>query len=163
MLLVHARSETLYCVQIEGAADEGGRGQSIWDTFSHKMGKTHNGDTGDVAVDFYHRFESDIQMMQSIGVKMFRFSISWSRVLPQGTGKVNPVYLDWVALSLQSQQSIMVGAEIETKQNDVPCPSDRRWLGQTSLACHACIALCRQTCQSECLLGKEDEDESILK
>ena len=76
-------------MQIEGAANEGGRGPSIWDTFAHTPSKTHNGDTGDVAIDFYHRFEADIDLMKSLGVKMFRFSLSWSRILPQGVGKVS--------------------------------------------------------------------------
>jgi beta-glucosidase/6-phospho-beta-glucosidase/beta-galactosidase len=61
---------------------------SIWDTFSHTPGKTAQGHTGDVAVDFYHRYEADIAIMKSLGVKMFRFSISWPRILPQGTGRV---------------------------------------------------------------------------
>ena len=61
---------------------------SIWDTFSHTPGKTAQGHTGDVAVDFYHRYEADIAIMKSLDVKMFRFSISWPRILPQGTGRV---------------------------------------------------------------------------
>jgi beta-glucosidase len=76
--------------QIEGAADEGGRGPSIWDTFSHTPGKTRNGDTGDLADDHYHRFREDIDLMAAIGVNAYRFSISWSRLIPEGTGAVNP-------------------------------------------------------------------------
>lgn len=75
-------------MQIEGAVDTDGRKPSIWDTFSHTPGKTHNGDTGDTACDFYHRYKDDIAMMKSLGVKMFRFSISWTRIFPNGKGKV---------------------------------------------------------------------------
>jgi len=77
--------------QVEGAYKEEGRGMSIWDTFSHTPGKTAQGHTGDVAVDFYHRYEADIAIMKSLGVKMVRFSISWPRVLPQGSGRVRSV------------------------------------------------------------------------
>ncbi|WP_412519004.1 beta-glucosidase [Actinomadura madurae] len=71
--------------QIEGAAREDGRAPSIWDTFSHTPGKTLNGDTGDVATDHYHRRQDDIATMAELGIGAYRFSISWSRVLPDGT------------------------------------------------------------------------------
>jgi len=71
--------------QIEGAAREGGRGPSIWDQFCSIPGNVANGDNGDVACDHYHRFEEDIKLMAEMGVKAYRFSISWSRVLPTGT------------------------------------------------------------------------------
>lgn len=76
--------------QVEGAAREGGRGPSVWDTFSHMAGRTANGDTGDVATDHYHRFRGDVQVMQKMGVEAYRFSFSWSRILPNGTGRANP-------------------------------------------------------------------------
>ena len=75
--------------QVEGAANEGGRGPSIWDTFSHTPGRTHNGDTGDVTVDHYHRYPEDVALMAELGVNAYRFSISWSRLLPNGVGHVN--------------------------------------------------------------------------
>ncbi|HEX6293126.1 MAG TPA: GH1 family beta-glucosidase [Herpetosiphonaceae bacterium] len=81
--------------QIEGAVAEDGRAPSIWDTFSHMPGKTHSGDTGDVACDHYHRWETDIQLMQQIGCQAYRFSIAWPRVLPQGTGQTNAQGLDF--------------------------------------------------------------------
>jgi beta-glucosidase len=71
--------------QIEGAVKEDGRGPSIWDVFSHTPGKTHNGDTGDVACDHYHRLEEDIAIMKQMGLKNYRMSLSWSRLLPNGT------------------------------------------------------------------------------
>ena len=81
--------------QVEGAVNEDGRGQSIWDTFSHTQGKVHNGDTGDVSVDFYHRYTEDIQLMKELGLKTFRFSIAWSRIFPTGTGTPNPQGLNF--------------------------------------------------------------------
>ena len=81
--------------QIEGAADEDGRGPSIWDTFSHEAGRTANGDTGDVACDHYHRWADDAALMRELGIGSYRFSVSWSRVLPDGTGTVNQPGLDF--------------------------------------------------------------------
>jgi beta-glucosidase len=81
--------------QVEGAVKEDGRKPSIWDTFSHTPGKTHDGDTGDVADDFYHRYKEDIQTMKGLGCKVFRLSIAWSRVFPDGTGQPNPKGLDF--------------------------------------------------------------------
>ena len=80
--------------QVEGAVKEDGRGPTIWDTFSHTPGKTHNGDTGDVADDDYHRYKQDIAIMQELGLKTCRFSIAWSRIFPDGTGKPNPKGID---------------------------------------------------------------------
>lgn len=76
--------------QIEGAAKDGGRGPSIWDTYSHTPGKVLNGDTGDVACDHYHRLEEDLDLIQSLGVDSYRFSIAWPRVQPLGYGAWNP-------------------------------------------------------------------------
>jgi len=81
--------------QVEGAVKEDGRGPSIWDTFAHTPGKTHNGDTGDVADDHYHRYKEDIALMQALGLKTYRFSVAWTRVFPQGTGAPNPKGLDF--------------------------------------------------------------------
>ena len=81
--------------QVEGAVKEGGRGPSIWDTFSHTPGKTHNGDTGDVADDFYHLYPKDIALMKELGLKTFRFSVAWTRIFPTGTGAPNQQGLDF--------------------------------------------------------------------
>ena len=75
--------------QIEGAWNEDGKGESIWDRFCHKSGHINNGDTGDVACDHYHRYESDIKIMKEMGLKAYRFSISWSRIFPNGYGEPN--------------------------------------------------------------------------
>jgi beta-glucosidase len=81
--------------QVEGAVNEGGRGKTIWDTFSHMPGKVANGDTGDIADDGYHRYKSDIQLMKSLGLKGCRFSVAWSRIFPNGSGAPNPEGLDY--------------------------------------------------------------------
>ncbi len=81
--------------QVEGAVGEDGRGPSIWDTFSHTAGKTHNGDTGDVADDYYHRYNSDIEVMKTLGLQTCRFSVSWSRIFPTGKGQANSKGLDF--------------------------------------------------------------------
>ncbi len=81
--------------QIEGAVNEDGRKPSIWDTFSHTPGKTHNGDTGDIADDSYHLYKEDVKLLRNLGAKCYRFSISWSRIFPDGTGQPNPKGLDY--------------------------------------------------------------------
>ena len=81
--------------QIEGAVKEDGRGPSIWDTFAHTLGKTFNGDTGDVADDSYHLYKEDVQLLKALGVSTYRMSISWSRVFPEGTGEPNQRGMDY--------------------------------------------------------------------
>jgi beta-glucosidase len=81
--------------QIEGAWNEDGKGESIWDRFSHTAGKIKNGDTGDIACDHYHRYKEDVTLMKELGLRAYRFSISWPRVLPQGRGNINKPGLDF--------------------------------------------------------------------
>lgn len=81
--------------QVEGAANEDGRGKSIWDTFSHTPGKVLNNDNGDIACDHYHRYKEDFQLVKSLNAKAYRFSISWSRIFPDGTGSPNQKGLDF--------------------------------------------------------------------
>ena len=81
--------------QIEGAVNEDGRGLTIWDTFSHTKGKIVNGDTGDVACDFYHRYPEDIALVKELNMDVFRFSLAWSRILPEGRGKANQKGIDF--------------------------------------------------------------------
>ena len=75
--------------QIEGAAREDGRGPSIWDAYCRLPGRVKNGDTGDVACDHYHRYAEDIALMRNLGVKAYRFSVAWPRVMPAGRGATN--------------------------------------------------------------------------
>jgi beta-glucosidase len=81
--------------QIEGAWNEDGKGRSIWDTYAHTPGKMKNGDTGDVAIDHYHRYKEDVKVMKDLGANAYRFSISWPRTFPDGTGPINQKGLDF--------------------------------------------------------------------
>ena len=81
--------------QIEGGYLDDGRTPSIWDVFAAKPGKTHNGVTPAIACDSYHRFDRDLASMKALGVNSYRFSISWSRVLPQGVGQLNDKGMDY--------------------------------------------------------------------
>jgi beta-glucosidase len=81
--------------QVEGAVKADGRGESIWDRFAATPGKVRNGETGEVACDFYRRYPEDIALMKELGLGAFRFSIAWPRVLPDGRGRVNQAGLDF--------------------------------------------------------------------
>jgi beta-glucosidase len=81
--------------QIEGAWNEDGKGPSIWDWFSHLPGKTVRGENGDTACDHYHRWQEDLDLLRGLGVGAYRFSVSWSRVMPEGRGRVNPAGMDF--------------------------------------------------------------------
>jgi beta-glucosidase len=81
--------------QIEGAWNDDGKGESIWDRFSHTPGNVANGDAGDVACDHYHRYLEDVTLLKELGVKVYRFSTSWPRVLPEGKGEANRAGLDF--------------------------------------------------------------------
>lgn len=75
--------------QIEGAFDEDGKGPSVWDTFSKISGKTYENTNGDIAIDHYHRYKEDVRLMAEMGLKAYRFSVAWSRVIPDGEDEIN--------------------------------------------------------------------------
>jgi len=81
--------------QIEGAWNEDGKGESIWDKFTHKKGKIKNNDTGDTACNHYHLYKDDVKIMKKIGLDAYRFSLSWPRILPEGRGKLNQKGIDF--------------------------------------------------------------------
>src|SRR6516225_4151384 len=100
--------------QIEGAVGEDGRGPSIWDTFTHTPGKIRNDNNGDIAADHYHRYRDDVQSMKALAVTAYRFSISWPRISPQGTGTQNP------------KASIFYARPLETLASNGTAPSQMR-------------------------------------
>ena len=81
--------------QIEGAAFEDGKGAEIWDVFARTPGKTYGGQTPDIACDYYHKYPEQLAMMRGLGVDSHRFSFSWARVMPDGTGRVNQQGVDF--------------------------------------------------------------------
>jgi beta-glucosidase len=81
--------------QIEGAPHEDGKGESIWDRFTHTPGAIYGGDNADVACDHYHRWREDVDLMAELGLNAYRFSVAWTRVLPEGRGAVNAAGLDF--------------------------------------------------------------------
>jgi beta-glucosidase len=95
--------------QVEGAWNEDGKGPSIWDTYAHTPGRIEHGDTGDVANDHYHRYREDVALMQSMGAQSYRFSVSWPRIFPDGTGTPNPKGLDFYSRLVDE----LLGAGIE--------------------------------------------------
>lgn len=103
--------------QIEGAVQEDGRGESIWDRFSHTPGKILNGDTGDVACDHYHRYREDVALMADLNVRTYRFSIAWPRIFPTGAGAPNPKGVDFYKRLLD---------ELE-RQNIIPAITLYHW------------------------------------
>lgn len=106
--------------QIEGAWNEEGKGPSIWDTFVRQPGKILNGDTGDVACDHYHRYASDIALMKQIGVRAYRLSLSWPRILPQGHGVINQKGLDFYDRLVDSLLELNIEPFITLYHWDLP-------------------------------------------
>ncbi len=80
--------------QIEGAWNEDGKGESVWDRFAHTKRRMHSGDTGDIACDHYHRYRDDLQLLRTLGIPAYRFSLSWPRIFPDGKGPINPRGID---------------------------------------------------------------------
>jgi beta-glucosidase len=106
--------------QIEGAVNEDGRGQTIWDTFSHTPGKTANGDNGDVACDHYHRYREDVRLMAELGADAYRFSIAWARIFPTGSGPVNQRGVDFYRRLVDELQAAGVEPTVNLFHWDLP-------------------------------------------
>ncbi|CAN5798662.1 GH1 family beta-glucosidase [soil metagenome] len=106
--------------QIEGAAKEDGRGESVWDRFSHTPGLTFKGHTGDVACDHYHRWKEDLELITSLGVGLYRFSIGWSRVLPTGSGRPNHAGLDFYRRLVDRLLELGVAPMVTLNHWDMP-------------------------------------------
>ena len=113
--------------QIEGGATEDGRGPSIWDKFSHTPGKTFHGETGDVADDSYHLYKEDVQLLKNLGVTVYRMSISWSRVFPDGTGKPNGLGLDYYKRVIDELKANGIDPYVTLFHWDLPASFPHGW------------------------------------
>jgi len=110
------------CVQIEGAAREDGKGESIWDRFSTKPGAVADGSTPAVACDSYHRWRQDLSLLQSLGLRSYRFSISWPRLLPTGAGAVNEKGVDHYNRIIDALLKMNVQPLVTAYHWDLPQP-----------------------------------------
>ncbi len=106
--------------QIEGAYAVDGKGESIWDRFSHTPGKVFNGDTGDVACDHYHRSKEDVSLMKEIGLDSYRFSLSWPRILPNGTGQLNRAGIDFYKKLIEQLLNASIDPMVTLYHWDLP-------------------------------------------
>jgi beta-glucosidase len=122
--------------QIEGAWNEDGKGESIWDRFSHTPGKITGAETGDAACDHYHRYPEDIALMRQLGLKAYRFSISWPRVLPDGYGRINPAGLDFYDRLVDSLLAAKIEPFVTLHHWDFPQTLHEKggWLQRDNLA-----------------------------
>lgn len=106
--------------QIEGAVREGGRGLSIWDTFSHTPGKTLNGDTGDIACDHYHRWADDLDLMKTLEIQGYRLNFSWARLQPTGQGPLNPIAVQFYRELLEGLHKRGISPSVTLYHWDLP-------------------------------------------
>ncbi|QQS53264.1 MAG: beta-glucosidase [Candidatus Competibacteraceae bacterium] len=120
--------------QIEGSPLADGAGPSIWHEFAHTPGRTHDGDTGDRACDHYHRYRDDVALMGGLGLNAYRFSVSWSRVLPEGRGRINPQGLDFYQRLVDALLEQGIQPMLTLYHWDLPAALDRRggWLNPDS-------------------------------
>jgi beta-glucosidase len=123
--------------QIEGAASEDGRKPSIWDVFAHTPGKTHDGDTGDVADDSYHLFKEDTRLFKNLGAGAYRMSISWPRIFPDGTGQPNPVGMDHYKRVVDELFANGITPYITLFHWDLPAALEGGWLSRDTAKAYA--------------------------
>ncbi len=116
--------------QVEGSPLADGAGPSHWHRFTHTPGRVANGDTGDVACDFYRRWESDVELMRELGLQAFRMSVAWGRVFPEGTGRVNVKGLDFYARLVDRLLERGITPSVTLYHWDLPAALDDRggWL-----------------------------------
>lgn len=120
--------------QIEGSPLADGAGPSIWTRFAHTPGMTFNGDTGDVACDHYRRWKDDVKLMRELGLGAYRFSVSWSRVLPDGSGRINQAGLDFYSRLVDELLENQIEPLLTLYHWDLPAALDDRggWLNRDS-------------------------------
>ena len=116
--------------QVEGSSTADGAGVSIWDRFAHTPGRIRDGDTGDVACDQYRLYRQDVDLMRELGLQAYRFSVSWSRVMPQGRGAANPAGMDYYERLVDALLENGIAPLITLYHWDLPAALDDRggWL-----------------------------------
>ncbi|XP_025015895.1 beta-glucosidase 40 isoform X2 [Ricinus communis] len=135
--------------QYEGAVKEDGRGPSVWDTFSHSFGKILDFSNADVAVDQYHRFAEDIQLMKDMGMDAYRFSISWPRIYPNGTGAINQPGVDHYNNLINALLAAGIEPYVTLYHWDLPQALDDRYKGWLSPQIIKDFAIFAETCFRE--------------
>lgn len=120
--------------QIEGSPLADGAGPSIWERFAHTPGMMANNDNGDVACDHYRRYKDDVQLMRALGLQGYRFSIAWARVLPEGTGRINPKGVDFYSRLVDELLENGIQPNATLFHWDLPAALDDRggWLNRDS-------------------------------
>jgi beta-glucosidase len=121
--------------QVEGAVAEDGRTPSVWDTFSHRPGTTCMDQTGDHGVDHYHRFKKDVALMKELGIKAYRFSASWSRVVPRGRGSLNEKGLDFYTRLVDELRNADIQPWLTLFHWDLPQWAEDQYGGWESKQC----------------------------
>jgi beta-glucosidase len=118
--------------QIEGSPLADGAGESIWGRFSHTPGRVDHNDTGDIATDHYHRFPADVDLMHELGLTSYRFSIAWGRILPEGTGRVNPAGIAFYDKLIDALLAKNIAPMVTLYHWDLPAALDDRggWLNR---------------------------------
>jgi beta-glucosidase len=145
--------------QIEGAWNEDGKGESIWDRFAHTPGKIKNGDTGDVACDSYHRWSDDIALMKAMNLNSYRFSISWPRIQPRGSGPVNSKGADYYSRLIDALLEAKIRPMVTLYHWDLPQSLEDRggWTNRDTAA--RCAAYVEQVAR---LLGDRVSDWNLF-
>lgn len=130
---------TTSAYQIEGAVREDGRGETIWDRFAHTPGKVRDGSTGDLACDAYHHYRDDIDLMRRIGVNAYRFSVAWSRIYPEGYGRLNRAGLDHYERVVDALLAANITPYITLYHGDLPQAMQERggWTNRDAIAAFA--------------------------
>ena len=116
--------------QIEGAAAEDGKGESIWDQYCRQPGKIIHGDRGETADDHYHRWKSDVALLKELNIEAYRFSISWPRIYPDGKGKVNAKGLDFYNRLVDELLNAGIHPMVTLYHWDLPTALDGGWLNR---------------------------------
>jgi len=116
--------------QIEGGVYEDGKGESIWDVFSHTPGKVKNNENGDIACDHYHLWQKDIDLMKSLGYKSYRLSLSWPRIIPDGVGKINQAGIDFYNKVIDALLKAEIEPFVTLYHWDLPSALPDAWLNR---------------------------------